>query len=495
MRGELLAVVAIGLVFVALNVSTAMLYPPVTGDEALFADPAVNLATGNGFRSSVWYTQPYGSVFASNAPLYPLVLSLWMRLTGFTPVAVRALNYLLMAVAASLLWFSVKRTRLIASAGNRLLFLCAILFGEGIAFAYRMGRYDALGLLIMSMIWAVAVAWPEPWPLRRTVFFLLGWLLLLSGFQCVVFMILLGTLLWLSTDSRKVLAAGLPVGIGIACGLVCLYVIYHLAGSQEYFIGSLVRHSKLRWTVSQRGVAAVMAVREDHSSLLVLLACAVLIFPSGRALRYGHRPVLLALLVLVALPALMAFIWSFRDYYSWMKYVPGVVCAVTALDDRSVEGLQDRRTRLARALVVLACLGFPARLAIAAVEHETWDYKNVERFVERNIREGEPAVVTLEAYYPAKRKACPLYSDLYMGFLKEREKQAVRVIVCRPRRAESIIENLGGQWSLVATYAAPMSLSGSGRLGLRWGWPAYELDVYRRAYGSESSNHAGASPE
>jgi hypothetical protein len=157
----------------------AMLYPPVTGDEALFADPAVNLATGNGFRSSVWYTQPYGSVFASNAPLYPLVLSLWIRLTGFTPVAVRAMNYLFMAVAAFFLWFSVKRMRLIASAGNRLLFFCAILFGEGIAFAYRMGRYDALGLLIASMIWTVAVAWPEPWPCR-TAFFL-GGLLALSG--------------------------------------------------------------------------------------------------------------------------------------------------------------------------------------------------------------------------------------------------------------------------------------------------------------------------
>ena len=495
MRGEFVAVVGIGLVFVALNVSTAMLYPPVTADEALFTDPAVNLATGKGFRSSVWYTQPYSSVFASNAPLYPLVLSLWIRLAGFTPVAVRTLNYLLMALAGSLLWFSVVRMRLLASAGNRLLFLCAIFFGEGLAFAYRMGRYDALGILMMSMIWTVAVAWPQSWPLRKTVFFLLGWLLVLSGFQCVMFLILLGGLVGWSLGWRRVLSVGVPVGIGIACGLVCLYVIYGRVGSQEYFIGSLVQHAKLHKTLSGRLVAALLAVREDHSSLLVLLACGVLIVPSGRALRYGRRPVVLALLFLVALPALMAFVWTFRDYYSWMKYMPGVVCVVTALDDWSGDGRPDGRARLVRALLVLACLGFPARLAIAALEHETWNYRNVERFVERHIREGESAVVTLEAYYPAKRRAGPLYSDLYLAFLTTREKQAVSVILCRPSTTQSIIEKVGGPWLRVATYASPRSLSASGRLGVRFGWPAYEFAVYRRADGSPSPPETDAPHE
>ena len=103
MRGEVVAVIGILIAFVVINTSVAMLYPPVNADEVLFTDPAANLAAGEGFRSSMWYTQPYDSLYASNAPLYSLMLAAWINLTGFSPVAVRTLNYVLMALATFVL--------------------------------------------------------------------------------------------------------------------------------------------------------------------------------------------------------------------------------------------------------------------------------------------------------------------------------------------------------------------------------------------------------
>lgn len=190
-RGELGAVIGICLAFVALNLLTATLYPPVNWDEILFTDPAVNLATGKGFRSSVWHTQPYDPIFASNAPLYPLLLAVWIQLTSFTPTAVRLLNYFFMAIAASLVWFGAAKSELIRSPRNRVFLLCVILFGEGVSLAFRMGRYDTLGILVLAMIWVVSLT-----RIRAFGLFLLGCLLALSGFQNLVFMALMAGLFW-----------------------------------------------------------------------------------------------------------------------------------------------------------------------------------------------------------------------------------------------------------------------------------------------------------
>src|SRR5690242_20281229 len=70
-----LLVCCVALVF---NFSSITLSPPVWTDETLFADPAINLASGDGFHSAHW-PQPKEQVFAGNTPLYSLLLALWLK--------------------------------------------------------------------------------------------------------------------------------------------------------------------------------------------------------------------------------------------------------------------------------------------------------------------------------------------------------------------------------------------------------------------------------
>jgi len=482
-------VAGISIAFVMLNVSTAMLYPPVNSDEVLFTDPAVNLAMGNGFRSSVWYTQPYNSVYASNAPLYSLLLAAWIWVMGFTPVAVRTLNYILMAIAAIVVWFSVANTGLIGSSRNRLLLLCAVLLGEGVALAYRMGRYDALGILIVSLIWMVGMAQTTRQMRKAQLLFLLGWLLILSGYQNAVFVVLI-TLLLFRTGRRRVLSVSAPVCLGMACGMLCLLAAYYMLGSIGYLIGSLVHHGHTSRPCSQRVFAALAAASKDHSSLFLLLACAVLALRPQRAARYGRHPVWLALLVLIVMPAIMGFAWSFQDYYGWMKYIPGAVCILVAIDDQSANDRRGKRVWVVQGIVALACLGFPARLAIAAAEHETWDYDDVQRFVETNVHETDIVLAGAEAYYPSKRRSRLLYQFSNMRFLSGLQREAISVIIGRPSQAEASMKEIDGQWRMVASYAAPRSAGSFDRIVRRFGWPPYELAAYRRDDGCATTVRA-----
>jgi hypothetical protein len=158
-RGERLALILLLTAFLAVNLFTASRSPVVSLDEVFFADPAINLAMGHGFTSTVW-PQPRGAFFAGNVPLYSWLLSFWIRIFGVNPTAVRSLNYVFMAVAAIAIGFGTARTRMIQSPGWRLAAIAAILLCFDVTFSYRGARYDALGICIVSILFGA-------WSTRR----------------------------------------------------------------------------------------------------------------------------------------------------------------------------------------------------------------------------------------------------------------------------------------------------------------------------------------
>src|SRR4051812_45881368 len=89
--------------FFLINLAAFTRQPYVWIDEAYFADPAMNLAQGKGFTSSVWSNSPADQIFVSTAPLYSLTLSVWMKVFGVGMMAVRSFDYFLFAVALALI--------------------------------------------------------------------------------------------------------------------------------------------------------------------------------------------------------------------------------------------------------------------------------------------------------------------------------------------------------------------------------------------------------
>ena len=84
LAASLIIIVVLGL----LNFASIEIFPIVWVDEVMFTDPAVNLALDGDLSPTAWPTQSDKLVWASNAPLYSLLLGGWIKLFGFTIASV-----------------------------------------------------------------------------------------------------------------------------------------------------------------------------------------------------------------------------------------------------------------------------------------------------------------------------------------------------------------------------------------------------------------------
>ena len=105
--------------FLLVNLVTAERSPVVWQDEVALVDPAVNLSQGNGFTSTAWW-QTSDRFFASNAPLYPMLLYPWISLFGVNATAVRSLNYVLILGVIAVLWLGLRKLNLVQTIQARL---------------------------------------------------------------------------------------------------------------------------------------------------------------------------------------------------------------------------------------------------------------------------------------------------------------------------------------------------------------------------------------
>src|SRR6266496_379961 len=109
------------------NFLTYNIYPAVWTDELIFGEPAINLARTGHFTTSIWQLQPADTFWAAQSPLYPLVLSLWLRVWGFSLLAVRSFNLVLISISAWLVWLGSWKFRLVAAPWARVLLIPLIL--------------------------------------------------------------------------------------------------------------------------------------------------------------------------------------------------------------------------------------------------------------------------------------------------------------------------------------------------------------------------------
>jgi hypothetical protein len=153
MRESRSAVSALCLIYLAVNLATASRLPLAWQDEVMYNDPGVNLYLGNGFVSNAWPAGAPTPFWANYPPLYPLLLSGWLHLTGFGPTAVRAPGLVLYLAACLGLLRLVTQAGWLRAAKWRVLLLVLLFTGFGASWSYRMGRPDSLAALL-----AVAIA-------------------------------------------------------------------------------------------------------------------------------------------------------------------------------------------------------------------------------------------------------------------------------------------------------------------------------------------------
>ncbi len=428
---EGMVVLALLVLLVGINLATADLYPVVWLDEVQLVEPAVNLATGSGFHSSAWGSQPWSETWLSYMPLYPLVLSVWLRLFGVSLLSARSFGIVLAAVSIGVAWLAARRHGVLRTERARIAFVVLAGCGAGLSFSYRCGRGDTVTFALLA---ASFLAASDDSPLRRRFALLaLGALIPISGLQGLAFVGLLGAIL-LAFVGRRVLEPVLLLTAGGVLGLALLSAILRVMGLWETFSRVIVAGRGLGGSVLTNALDRLtrfpsVAIEDQSAVVLGLLCLAGLLFRSE-----GFRSRILSAqafgaVCAVWVPTLMCAAGRYALYYAWMVWIP--LCLAALRFHERGEGSAVTPAVGRTVLVAAALVGLPLQLALAFINYPARSARLVDEMVASEVSPGLVVYCDHAAYYAARRTASRVLLTSYNSRITQEEIASVGAVVAR----------------------------------------------------------------
>lgn len=475
--------------FLLVNVSTADRYPFPFFDEVLYTDPAVNYLTGHGFTSTV-RAQDAPVFYFYNGPAHSALLIPWLEVFGISMRSVRSINFAYMAITLLLLWSAAKRIGLVASARWRLLLVLMLICDYSMIFSYRCGRYDSLGMLIVSFaFWSFSL---RSAPIRLAVLALAGAASPWIGLQLLPLEALLGGTLLVFTLFRYWREI-LVFSAGIVAGGLGLIEFFASHGVLQYFLRFPVVHQvdiNQVFHSQAKGFGFFAGMLQGHFrhsnmlpkdfSLPLVLGSALLLALAlyrRRSLRL-RSPIIYGLAFVPLLALTLILLAKFPTYYGWMTYIPLAICVCASLDLELPVNVR----RLAVGLCVLASiLGAGLHVLACARDWNDRDYSKVQQFVTSNIRSDDWAYVDPQAYYPAKLTGAATFFWNSGNPMSSAQKSRVTVCVISPKEVW-VLKEFGGSWYSTGQEMIPAHTGLFGSKS-KWGFlslPNYRLSIYRR---------------
>ena len=452
-RREKSLLVGFFVVFLALNLATGSRSPTVWTDEVAYADPAINLVESGAFTSTAWEVQRSSEHWAGNVPLYPLLLAGWIELFGMSITAVRSLNYVLVLAGTGLLWVTARRIDGMDRPVIRLLFVAVLLAGYGMSDAYRSGRPDMVGFVLVGAGGFAGTL--SSAGARYTLALLVGLLLPLSGLQFLPYAALLCGLAFLWAPGQ-IFPLSLATGGGAVLGGGGLASYYWYRGVWTDFLQSITRHTVAGQSINAKLLDLPSLLSADPSYTLLLLGSFGLWGTRGRQPPLSRPAVSYPLTVAVMAPIVLFVVGKYPTYYSWMGYAPLVfgICAAAS----TVSWSRSEALIVGGLLLLVGGIGLPARIGVSVLQWDSRSYAPVEQVVDRHITTRDTVFSSYQGYYAAKERAGAVYLPKYLWRVsdtKAEELRAVDKMVVSPDRKEMWTNRLGGQWEQVARMQAP----------------------------------------
>ena len=375
-RTEWIVVLVLLGIFFVLNLLTYNSYPAVWADEVLWSEPAINLVTTGHFTTSVWASEPAGSFWAAQSPLYCFLLSGWLPLVGNSLAAVRSFNLLLISIAAFLVWFASWRYQLLFRRFHWVLIVPLLLLGYGISFSYRARRPDIAGLVSLVGLGLAFSARTRRG--KDLLLFIAAAITPWVGIQIGLFAFLAcvaAKLVYRPVTYRDLMAVCLGLFVG---GCSMLFFFYangvlpdFMASMSQATHEQMYRGHTATYLESVPGrLKTTLSTYIGDFSCIPLLGLALFWICSRGGFNQAARRTIAYLLVLFfAIPLIFTFTAHFAFYYSYMIYVPLVVAFLIVYSQASAEknGKPGVFAGAAGTLAILGAvlLGLPLRLGLA----------------------------------------------------------------------------------------------------------------------------------
>lgn len=452
-RLEVISVCVLLLAILIFNLVTAMVYPAVWLDEVAYSDPAANFILGRGFTSTAWFMQAPDQFWAGNTPLHQLLLIEWLRIFGFSPLAVRSINYVWFVLGTYFIWRFCVRSQLIPQTRWRLLMIALLACESAISFSYRSGRPDMIGYcLCAGTLLATTVSSIR---VRGGILLALGFLFPWAGLQLLLFLVLATGLVLIFFGWRNALN-GICIGIGAALGLAGLYLFYRSHGVWNAFvssvklcssgqIGDIYGHARLN-------VVPEMLIRDRSAPFLLLAAIILTVWYWKSRNTVSLKSTLFALSAGLCIPLVMHFVGVFPIYYGWMTAVPVTLAVCHFLSMRPVTPLWIKAA-VGILLVGSMIIGLPIRLAAAIFAPPDKSYDAVSEFISSHLKSSDEACINDAAYYPAIISAKRIYTMRYMQYaMTPEEKSSVTVLIISPSNVSAVTNAIPAHWILEAKF-------------------------------------------
>jgi hypothetical protein len=496
LSAEFSLVLGLVAVLFAVNLATAEIYPLAWLDEAGYADPAINLALGNGFTSSAWYNVYWGKFWCSYPPLFPLLLTPWIRWLGVNFTSIRMFNIVLISGTAIALWHYTVRSGLFPNTLGRITVVLLPLLGYGVSFTYRAARPDTLCALLAALALNASLV-PDPrW--RAAALIAIGSLVPWAGLQLAAFAVVLALLIGIWWP-RQAMTLFPPLGVGIALGLIALFGFYAANDSLYEFIaatfGSLhtivgeIAHLVLlddRRGLDHLGQLPALlpaVVFQDRSSVFLSTAAILLLISFRRSTgTIAFKTSGFAVTAAFVIPILMELAGSYWLYYTWMGLLTVGIAVVASLELSPPSPALLPTRRLAVGCIGLALVvGLPIQLARAYQERGARDYDALREYVRARVAPGDWVYVGDHPYFAVVELGAVAVLAQYATSrlapgIPEDQRRRIKLLIVHPNDAKDAIERLGGSWIPSGpAFSPPQSTR------LAWGeWRSYQLVAYRQ---------------
>jgi hypothetical protein len=499
LSAEFLLVLGLVAVLFAVNLATAEIYPMAWFDEAGYADPAINLALGNGFTSSTWYNAYWGKFWSSNPPLYPLLLTPWIMWFGVNFGSIRSLNIVLISGTALALWHYTVRSGLFPSLLGRIMVVLLPLLGYGVSFTYRSARPDAVCILLAVLALNASLL-PNPrW--RAAALVAVGSLVPWTGLQLAAFAVVLALLIGVWWP-RPALRIFLPLGIGMALGLIALLGFYAANNSLYDFIAATF--ASLHTIVGEiahlvllddaRGLDHVWhypvllpaVVFQERSSVFLVTAAILLLISLRHATgTAAFKTSALAVTAAFVIPMFMELAGRYPLYYTWMGFLTVGIAVVASLEmSPPSPALLPTRRFVIGCIALGLIIGLPLQLTRAYEERGARDYDPLRAYVRARVAPGDWVYISEPPYFAVVEQGAVAVLAQYATSrlapgIPEDQRRRIKLLIVRPEEAKDAIERLGGSW---VPSGPPFSPPRATRLtaGERDGGYGYRLVAYRQ---------------